>query len=70
MTQTELAEASGRSKLTVSLVENGKVKPSVGTTRVFAEALGVSVGMLLDTEEILQEREAAEKAVEEYVKAN
>lgn len=47
MTLQDLAEASGVSTSMLSLVERGRVSPSIGSLIVIAEALGVSMSDLI-----------------------
>jgi transcriptional regulator with XRE-family HTH domain len=46
----KLAEKSGLAVNTLSLIENGRVSPSVGTLRRAAETLGVPITALFETE--------------------
>jgi transcriptional regulator with XRE-family HTH domain len=48
MTQAELAEKVGVSRLYVSRLEAGKHDPPLSRVRAIAKALGVSVGRLVD----------------------
>lgn len=48
MTQQELSEKSGISRVTISLLENGKQKVVTNTTIIaLADALGVAAGILV-----------------------
>lgn len=60
---TQLSELTGISKTTISLIENNKKKPSILSYYKIANALGVSVDVLMDKDnqgdicECLEEKE-------------
>lgn len=51
LTQAELAERAGLAFETISRVERGRAKPSIGLVAQLARAFGVSVARLLDFEQ-------------------
>lgn len=53
MTQEELAERSGVSRVSISLIENGKItNVSSNTLRALADALGVSLDAIFFSEPV------------------
>lgn len=50
MTQSDLAAASGLSKIAISRLENGHRQPRWSTARSLAQALGVDPGQLFPDE--------------------